>query len=165
MESSLGSSAADDVLLASTADSRADTSHVSESSASARGGGDGDDAELVRLRAQVANLKAALADERAAAAAGSLYAPGSGGDGAAAHAPRRRMMRAGPPEGPPNYRLGEVIGRGQFGVVRKGLSLLDGGFVAVKEVALPPARSHEYATIRREVETMSHLRRHANVVS
>ena len=53
MESSLGSSAADDVLLASTADSRADTSHVSESSASARGGGDGDDAELVRLRAQV----------------------------------------------------------------------------------------------------------------
>ncbi|KAJ5078800.1 mtk1/mekk4 [Anaeramoeba ignava] len=55
------------------------------------------------------------------------------------------------------YQIGDEIGRGQFGIVYKGMNTETGNFVAIKQIALSRIPKNELKTAMREIELLQKL--------
>lgn len=59
--------------------------------------------------------------------------------------------------------LGNCIGKGQFGVVYRGLNLADGQFVAIKRIDIKGTKGDEVGQIMKEVVLLQRLK-HPSIV-
>eukprot|EP00735_Rhodelphis_limneticus_P013963 TRINITY_DN7931_c0_g1::TRINITY_DN7931_c0_g1_i1::g.15623::m.15623 TRINITY_DN7931_c0_g1::TRINITY_DN7931_c0_g1_i1::g.15623 ORF type:complete len:1244 (+),score=360.81,sp/Q8T2I8/SEPA_DICDI/43.59/3e-144,sp/Q8T2I8/SEPA_DICDI/59.02/3e-107,Pkinase/PF00069.20/5.7e-71,Pkinase_Tyr/PF07714.12/5.6e-49,Kinase-like/PF14531.1/0.0032,Arm/PF00514.18/1.4e+03,Arm/PF00514.18/1.5e+02,Arm/PF00514.18/1.2e+04,Arm/PF00514.18/3.4,Arm/PF00514.18/7.6e+03,Ric8/PF10165.4/40,Ric8/PF10165.4/0.088,BUD22/PF09073.5/0.043,DUF3385/P len=62
-----------------------------------------------------------------------------------------------------NYQIGEIVGKGGFGTVYKGINLSTGEFVAIKQVSLQNIPKEELSSIMMEIDLLKRLH-HENIV-
>ncbi|KAG2429126.1 hypothetical protein HYH02_014163 [Chlamydomonas schloesseri] len=130
-------------------------------------------ASAATAAAQKAQAKAAAAAAAAVASAGptpaaaaAAAAPPSPKPAAAAAAADATtttwVLRPGPPV-ESAYELGDVLGKGSFGVVRRARHIASGAQVAIKTIKKSLLGAGDVAALRREVEILHHLSGHPHI--